>query len=383
VAAQRPGEPAAELRLPRPAGPPARLQASAARAVVSAGDGPLAVAVTLRDAAGNPADGELEATADAGQVAPAERLEPGAYRVSWTLPAQLSGRRRAELHLRAGGAEALVLVRLRPGAPAGLELASDAAELTADGQGAVTLRAAVADAHGNPVDEPPARVTASAGEVGPPRPTGPGRFAFTYRPRPVSVRSEDEVLADLPPLSSRVRLRLRPPLGWLALGASAGLAARPGGWLGLQAGAEVSAWRWLAGQEAGLSLAAAFSRFRDDRTVLAGAGAVPFSGEVRAFTLLASAAWRRTVGRDLALRLSTGGGAARVESGVSTGGGPLLPEAGWVPALGASAALGVPAWRGRAWLELRATWLADADLPSLRGAASPLSLSLGYELDVR
>jgi hypothetical protein len=178
-------------------------------------------------------------------------------------------------------------------------------------------------------------------------------------------------------------MRLRPPLPRLELGVSAGLALRPGGWLGVQAGAEVSSWRWLGGQEAGLVLGAAFSRFRDARSVAAGAGSARFVGQLQVLGLLASASWRRAVGRSVALRLDAGGGAARVESSVAVGGGPLVPEARWVPAASAAASLGLSAWRGRAVLALRGTWLPDAHLASLRGAAAPISLSLGYELDVR
>jgi hypothetical protein len=97
--------------------------------------------------------------------------------------------------------------------------------------------------------------------------------------------------------------------------------------------------------------------------------------------LLASASWRRALGRGVSLRLDAGGGAARLESRVSVGGGPLIPEAGVVPAASAAASLGLTAWRGRAVLTARGTWMPDAHLSSLQGATSLLSLTLGYELD--
>jgi hypothetical protein len=381
--AQLPGEPAVELRLARAAGAPAQLEASLDRAVASPGDPPVGVTVALRDAAGNPADGELSARAGAGEVSAAERTGMGAYRLAWTPPARLEGRDQAELHLRSGRAEARVELALRPGAPARLRLTAPRDAVIADGVRTLTVQAEVEDQHGNPAEGVPGHPTAGAGELGAPRRVAPGRYQLLYRPRRVARPARDELGLELPPLSARLALRLHPPLPRLTLGASAGLALQPGGWLGLQAGAEASSWRWLGDQQAGLALALAFSRFHEGSTVVVGGGDARFDGEVRVLTVLASAVWRRSLGRTVTLRLDAGGGAARVESGVAVGGGALVPEARWVPAGSAAAVVGVEAWRGRALLALRGTLLPDARLSSLRGAVTPISLSLGYELDAR
>jgi len=177
------------------------------------------------------------------------------------------------------------------------------------------------------------------------------------------------------------RLRLRPPIGPVGVSAGLGAALGPGGRLGLHAGAEATAWRWLGDQEAGLGLAAAFTWLGGEGTVAGGLGPVPFAGEVRTMALFLSAGWRRAAGQRLALRASAGAGAARVESLVGAGGGPLVPEAGWTPAATGAAAAGLRLGPGRAFLEARFTWLPDPRLASLRGAPSTLSLSLGYELD--
>ncbi len=382
LSAQLPGEPAFQATLLRVAGPPAVATLALDQASATAGqEAPVTATVALVDAAGNAADGDVVAEVDAGEVGPAERVEEGRYRLRWAVPGRLDGRRKAELTVRAGDASTRTSLALAPGAPAGLTLAAASPTVTADGHEAVELVATVSDAGGNPVDEPPTVRTASAGEVGPPRQAGPGRFAMTYRPRRAPVPGADDVVVELPPLSARARLRLRPPTGPLGLAAGLGAAIGPGGWLGLQAGAEVSAWRWLGDQEAGLALAAAFTRLRDDGAVAAGTGTVPFSGEVRTLALLLSAGWRRAAGQRLALRVTAGGGVARVESLVAAGGGPLIPEAGWVPAASGAAAVGLSVGRGRAFLEARATWLGDPGLSSLRGSPSPFSLTLGYELD--
>jgi len=379
--AQLPVEPAAELTLARPAGPPAAAELSLERAIVAADDAPLEVAVLLRDAAGHPTDAPVGLTADAGRTSPVERVEAGRYRATWAPPERLDGRASAELTVRAGEAEARSRVALRPGAPARLTLTAGAAELTADGRTTLSVLAELADRHGNPVPQPPASVRATAGELGTPQPEGPGQHRLTYRPRPATTWATEELVAELPPLSARLPLRLRPPTPRFTVGAWAGAALQAGGWLGLQAGGEATAWRWLAGQELGAGLSAAFSRFRDQRTADAAGTPVPFTGELRAFTILALAAWRRAAGRSLAVGAEVGVGAGRVESLVGSG-GPLLPEARWRPALGAGAWLGLPAWRGRAVAALRAEWLADPGLTSLRGTVAPLSLSLGYQLDV-
>lgn len=382
VTAVLPGDPQVQASLARVAGPPASARVALDRPRAMAGQRPVTVVVSLADAAGNASDADLQARVDAGEVGPPERLEAGRYRLAWTPPARLEGRRDAELTVRAGAATASARLGLVPGGPARLALSAAATAVTADGKQGVELAATVTDAHGNPVDEPPARRVAGAGEVGPPRQAGPGRYAMTYRPRPAAAPGEDEVLVELPPLSARVGLRLRPPTSALTLTASAGAALGQGAWLGLQAGAEASTWRWLGGQEVGLAAAVAFTRLRDETPATLGAGTVPFAGEVRSLALLASAGWRRAAGRRLSVRVTAGGGLARVESLVSAGGGPLLPEASWVPAASGAAALGLPLGPGRVFLEARATWLGDAGLASLQGSPSPISLSLGYERDV-
>jgi hypothetical protein len=380
VRAQLPGEPPVELKLARPAGAPATAVARLERSAASAGDAPLLVEVALTDAAGNPADGSVEAAADLGSFGAVERVAAGAYRTRYAVPEELHGHRKASLSFQAGEARARAEVALRPASPAHLTLFSSQTVLTADGRADLGVTAVVEDGHGNPVDEPPTGATAGAGDVGAPRPAGPGRFLIRYRPARVTRFTEDEVAVKLPPLAATLTVHLRPPTPWLTLGASAGLALRPG-LLGLEADAEVSSFRWLFGEELGASLGVAFSRFRDTRTVTTSTGTTAVVGEVQDLALLASAAWRRAVGRTLCVKAEVGAGPARVTSLVSAGGGPLVPESGWVMAASAAASVGLPLGHGRATLTLRGTLLADARLDSLRGSPSPISLSLGYELD--
>lgn len=382
LTAQRPGEPAVRVLLARPAGPAAVVKVALDRGRAMAGQSrPVTAAVTLLDAAGNPAAGAVEAEPEAGRVAAPERTGPGAWALRWTVPDRLEGRKAAALTVRSGAASGSASLALAPAGPARLDLAPAAPLVTADGAAEVDLVATVADAHGNPVDEPPAIRSAGAGTVGPPRQAGPGRFAMAYRPRVAAAPGEDEVRVELPPLSARARPRLRPPLPPLTLSAGAGAALASGRGAGLAAVAGVGAWRWLGRQEAGLALSAGFTRLRRESEVVAPGGPVAFTGELRSLALLLSAGWRRSAGQRLAVRLEAGAGVARVESLVAAGGGPLLPEAGWAPAAGAAAALGWRLGPGRAALEARATWLGDPGLASLQRPPAPLSLTLGYELD--
>jgi len=376
-----PGEPDAELILPRPAGAPARAELTAERVAATPDDGPIGFTLALSDAAGHPADGAVELSADAGQLSPVGRLAAGRYAATWTPPARLDGRREAQLAARSGPAEARIRVALQPGALARITLSAPAAELTADGQSTLPVLVELTDANGNPVERPPPAVAAAAGELGAARPAGPGRYQLDYRPRPAAAWAGEEVVAALPPLTARLPLRLRPPTSRFTAGAWAGGALQPGGWLGLQLGAEATAWRWLAGQELGAGLSAVFSRFRDERTADAAGTPVPFAGELRTLTVLAVASWRRAAGRALAVGAEVGVGVGRVDSLIGTG-GPLLPESRWCPALGAGAWLGVPAWRGRAAVAVRGAWLARPRLTSLQGTVAPLSFSLEYQLDV-
>ncbi len=381
LSARLPGEPSVMSSLHRSAGPPAVARLEVDPGPVVAGQ-TVTATVTLADAAGNAAEGDLEAQADAGVIGPAERLEVGRTRLTWTVPARLDGRGRAELTVRAGAAAARASVALRPGAPSILTLSAARPVVTADGIEEVDLTATVTDAHGNPVDEPPARRVAQAGTVESPRQVGPGRFTMVYRPRRASLPGEDVVEVGLPLLSARVRVGLRPTMAPFDLAASLGAAFGSGGWLGVHAGAEASAWRWLGEQEVGLALAASFTRLRDDGSVPGGAGPVAFSGEVRTLALLASVGWRRSAGQRLALRFTAGGGLGRVESLVAAGGGPLVPEASWVPAVSGAASVGWRLGPGHGFLETRAIWMADPGLASIQGTIARLALSLGYELDV-
>jgi hypothetical protein len=325
----------------------------------------------------------VTAHADAGEVGPPERIGPGRWRLRWTLPAALAGRTRAALSVEAGDASARAEVSLSPGAPARLSLAPAESWAVADGRAEVRLVAEVGDADGNPVDAAPTAAPAQAGDLEPARLDGPGRFTLVYRPREASAYGAEDLTVELPPLSARARVLLRPRTSPAALAASAGLAIGPGGWLGAQAGIEASAWRWWEGHEVGVALAAAFTRLRDDRSVATAAGTASFSGEVRTEALLLSAAWRRAAGQRVTARLSAGAGAARVESLVSAGGGPTFSEAAWVGAATAAAAFGVRLGPGELFAEARGTWLGDPGLATLNGAPSPISLSLGYALDVR
>jgi len=382
LSAALPGEPAVRVALARTAGAPTTAHLTLDRPQALAGQSaPVTAEVVLTDAAGNPAEGAPAAEVDAGSVTAPERTGPGRWRLRWRVPARLEGRRSATLAVRAEAATATAGLALLPGGPASLTLAPEDSHVTTDGLGSVNVVATVADAHGNPVDEPPTRREAQAGQLDAPRPAGPGRFTMAYRPGPVAAPGDAELVVELPPLTARTRLRLRPPLRPVSLAASLGALVGGGGGLGLSAAAEAGAWRWLGSHEVGLSLAAAFTRRRDERTVPVPGGSTGFEGEVRTLSLLAQAGWRRTAGARIALRLSAGAGAGRVESLVSAGGGPTLPEARWVPALAGAAAAGLRLGPGRAFLEARATWLAEAALDTLQGTPVPLTLALGYELD--
>ncbi len=383
LSASLPDEPPSRVALGRPAGPPVTARIALDRSLARVGEGPVVVSIALADAVGNAADGLVTGRADTGVVGAAERLAAGSYRLPWSLPATLGGRTRGEVAVTVGEAVARAQMNLSPGVPARLSLAPAEIWAVADGRAEVRLVAEVGDAEGNPVDAPPAAAAALFGEIDPPHAEAPGRFALVYRPREASAYGAEDVTVAVPPLSASARVLLRPRTSPGAISASTGLAVGPGGWLGLQAGAEASAWRWLGAQELGLSAALAFTRLRDDRTVAAGAGAASFTGEVRTSALLLAAAWRRAAGRKVTARASAGAGAARVESLVSAGGGPALSESAWVAAAGAAAAVGLRLGPGEVFLEARGTWLADPNLPSLDGAPSPLSLSIGYQLDVR
>jgi hypothetical protein len=72
-----------------------------------------------------------------------------------------------------------------------------------------------------------------------------------------------------------------------------------------------------------------------------------------------------------------------VTSAQRVAGWPDVSESGWSPTVSAAAALGLRAWRGTPYLELRASWIGDPGLETLRGSTSPVLLIAGYRFDAR
>jgi hypothetical protein len=384
VEATFPGEPSSEAGLDRPAGPVATLALATDRPSVAAGDErPLALTVRLADAAGNPASGAVQVSGDLAPLGPPAADGPGTVAVALAPPTRLEGRERGEVLVTSGPVTARTEVALQPGPAARLQVALPGEAVTADGVARVQVPVLVSDAFGNPVDDPPALVEPGRGEAAPAERVGPGRFAVPWRPPAVTAPEADELRLRAGGAEAQVVLRLRPPIGWLAVAPFAGVAWRLGGGLGLAAGVEAAHWRWLGGAEAGLAVRLSWTGFRDDQRVATAGGTAAVRGEVRELALLAGPAWRLEVGRRLGLGLTLAAGASRVTSLVSAGGGPLVPESGWAPAgalsLGGSLALG----RGRLAAAASLTVVGDPGLASLDGLAPSVSLSLGYRLDAR
>jgi hypothetical protein len=368
----------ARLEVERGAGPVAAVAVEAPALFTAGDERPLVVTARLADAAGNPADAEVELASDAGDVEPAERVAPGTYRGAVRLRSAFAGRGRATVVARAGQVEGSAAVRLAPGPVARVELAPAVATLAADARSELELLARPLDAHGNLVPGATPEVAAALGAVGPPRPTGDG-FACSYRPPRLEDDGADALRAVAGSASGSAVVALVAPAPRLATALRAGISALGRASAAAQLGAQVASYRRVAGLQLGLALDLAWTTAgRGGAVDAAGApAAVPVDGRTHHLALLVGPAWRGRSG-PVGWWGAVGAGAARVSGALTVAGQPTVTDSAWVAAAAASLAVALPARRSLPFVELRAGWQGDPGLPRLHGALVPVTLALGY-----
>ncbi len=333
---------------------------------------PVVVRVRGWDDLRRPVDAEVIVTSSAGTVSRPRRLEQGAWQAGLTVRPGAHGGGPATVRARAGDVEAKAELAFGPGAPASLRIEGPDA-LVCDGTSSM-LVVSVADAQGNPVDDAEPALEAGQAELGVPHHAAPGQWWISYRPRCAATAGSDLVVARAGGMTTQRAIRLAAPASGLGIGAKAGLALQGAG-VGPSIGAEVAAWTRLGGQQVGLALEVA-------RWSVTSRGAIDglgdYADERTYLPVLLSAAWQRPLGARLQLSAGAGGGAAQVATRNRLAAQPAVTAAGWAPAASGALALGRWAAHGVAFAELRATWIGDPGLPTLRGALTSFQLLAGY-----
>jgi hypothetical protein len=177
-------------------------------------------------------------------------------------------------------------------------------------------------------------------------------------------------------VSGQRALLLVVPVNRFAVGPKVGVAFQSGG-SSLTSGAEASAWTLMGRQQLGLALDASYWSLKSSGT-LAGLGGARYSNERSYFPVVLSAAWRRPMRGSMMTWASIGGGAARVSATNRLSTQQAVVDSAWVPAASGAVSLGLWAWNGFSFAELRGTWTGDPGLPTLRGSLFSVLLQLGY-----
>jgi hypothetical protein len=357
-------------------GPAAILEVKFDRRRVVPGDTePVGVTVTAWDAARKPTDADLLVSSEAGDLSEPRRLAQGVYGLRLSMPAGLRGSGAINVQARAGEVLGEARLAFAPGEPASLVIGGPEV-VPGDGSSTRLLSIDVSDAHGNPVDDVEPAVEAGGAIVGTPSRVGPGNWMVAYRPRRVGSETEDVVVARAGSASSQRAVHLVVPSNRFSAGPKVGVGLQAGG-ASIAGGAEAAAWTVLARQQVGLVLEATYWSLSSSGT-LEGLGGASYRNQRGYFPLTLSAAWRRPLRDRLMLWGTLGGGVARVTSTNQVSVQQDVSDAAWAPVASAAVSVGLWAWNGFPFVELRGTWVGDPKLPTLSGPARALLLQVGY-----
>lgn len=335
------------------------------------------VTARLLDAAGRPRDATLRLEADAGALEGPSRRSPGVFAARLTVPALLGSRRTILVVANAGAAVATAVLPLTAGPAASIQVEAPT-DLPADGANH-PLWISVADAHGNPSDEPP-RLTADRGALGEPVPVGPGGWMIDYHPPRSAAGGRALVRVQAgAAVGSRV-LELRPVPASLTLAPKVGVVFGAGG-PAFAAAADVATWFEAGGVELGVVLGVAWWGDRSTGAVSAPGGSLDLRFRRGWLPITLSVASRHPLGGRVEATFHLGGGGALVTSRADLAGQPRISRSGFAPAVIAGAELALRTRFGAPFVEVRGGWLGDPRLDTVRGAAWPVLLLLGARFD--
>lgn len=331
----------------------------------------------LRDAAGRPADATLRVEADGGTVEAPVRVGPGAYTARVAVPLVLGARRTILVLAAAGRGAASVTLPLGPG-PAASVRVDPPGELLADGASR-PLWVGVSDEHGNPSTEPPRMIAQRGTAVGGPVLLAPGGWIVHYRPPRDTRGGEDVVRIVAGAAATTTTLRLAPMRPVLSFQGRGGVVFGTGD-PSPAVGGEVATWRRVGRADLGLVLAATWWTNEIHRVVQGPGGALEAGWRRAWLPITLSAASRVGLGSRVMATASIGGGGSLVTSRTTLAGEPAVAQTRVAPVATAGLELALRLGAGEPLVAAQAAWLGDPGLDTIRGAARPLSVFLGYRL---
>ncbi|WP_257447209.1 hypothetical protein [Archangium lipolyticum] len=368
------------VRVPAVPGPAWRFEMRLDREqLVASEEARVAVEVSARDAAGNPARAGLRLESEAGGAVVLTERQPGEYAGVLGIAPGFGARERLELRLLADGGSTPVLSRsvsLRAAAPARVTVEPWKEFLVADGESMAAWHITVEDRFGNPVREPRPETSLSGGQAGTLEPRGPGTYELRYVPPAVYEDGQAELEVRVGEVHGRGTLPLLRRRPILLVAPHAGGVTNFADVLAPSAGLRVEVWPVLRWPVLGLMLDTGYRWF--SRT---GGERVPgFLGRNELFDVTVAVGLRTLGTNGLQGWVAGGPSVVRVHSRASTGAGPVLEEGTWVFGAQAMVGAGIPLGRGQPFLEARFCWFDDPSLHVLRGALRGGSLHLGYRL---
>lgn len=360
-----------------PLEPPEKLEISLSRASFSPADPqPIRVRITPRyRGAREPEAASMRIVATLGELSAASATSREPVELEWKVPSSFGGQTSAELLVRAGRIQARAALELVPGPLHTLAIASEDAELPADGAAETQLTVEARDAAGNPTGA--AALSGRArGQVGAFRNVAPGRYEASYR-APAGLLSEDEIIvqAGAAGLSASHAMQLRAAHSRFAVGGHLGVLTNFAKMTAPMGLVDVSYRLPFARDRLRLALAAGYYQSQHDGP---SADAEPIQTSVRAIPVLLRV--------DVTVVLASvqlwpliGAGALLASSNVGASSTGEVQAWHIAPLWAAGAGMGLALGPGRLGLEL-AYWGAHLSSATVSGNASGAHATVGYDL---
>ncbi|HEX4386276.1 MAG TPA: hypothetical protein VH083_25150 [Myxococcales bacterium] len=344
----------------------------ATRAV--AGESPVSLTASARDAAGNASPEKLKFEASFGTVA-ANAASVGQWLVTVTLPPEFKGKKSVDIVVRGEKARDAKTLPLLPAAPSKVTFSDSPRTVRADGHSAIRVPLQVSDDFGNPAQATP-RISANQGTAA--LESNGGALYASYVPPLLHEPSQAMLAAKLGGSTANAELLLMPQLRPAAFSPKIGFLSNFDGFSAPFVGIEAALRSERFGPQLGLALEVDATRRSQDAT-LDETGQVSTQVSILLFHL--SAQYRHEWDARTTLWLAAGPSLAGYLVDVSGSKTGSLSNSAFSP--GAHAAVGVERRMGFAvpFLELRATWITRPELPTVSGPLRILSLGVGARFE--
>jgi hypothetical protein len=342
---------------------------------------PVAVLVRIRDSQGNLTDGPLEVDSDVARAGTPVQVERGIFRVPLVV-APGTRNDAVVIAARSNGVTATATLPVAPSAAATVRVSPPGPIQLGGSSRAefVVLEVVVVDALGNPVNDVPVG-SGGAGEFREALPVSPGRWGLPYRPPSISENTSEQVVVKAGAASTTLDLELVARRLAVSLGLKAGVSVA-GGSVGMGVGAEVGAWTHVGRAQLGLVLDVDWWMVSGTSDVTVGGASSSYKATQNYIPILLSLGWRTRFADRWMLWATLGGGGSVVSNSAQVSGQPTVSESGFAPAVSASVSAGRRLGPGFPFLEVRATWIGDANLSTLSGSSTSFLGLLGYRFDV-